>query len=169
MKKISFKQLFYENNSDTLLIFDDEYNTLDDLMIGVKRGELLIHVRRPVDNPSDLKYGLDPEWGETLQDTEAAMFADEYGIEPTPLVFMSDDLSWVQGDRKAILFIKKEGDIQKSLGDGRVELVDGTITSYERSPIADHENPALKGEPFGVETGDWYSKDIVEVAAYKVS
>jgi hypothetical protein len=143
--------------------FDEEYPTYSSMLEGVKRGDLLVHSRRLDETAiKDLKYGLDPAWGETLSDTEASRTAEEFGITPAELVFASDEFKWVGRGRNGMVFIRKDG-FQKSLGNGMVQLADGSVVRYEISPIADFENDALKSEPFGVETGDWYSTDTAEV------
>jgi hypothetical protein len=144
--------------------FDEEYPTLQSLMDGVEQGDLLIHARRAEGDASELRFGLDPEFGETLRGTEAAMTAEEFGIEPAPLVFMSDSTKWVGGGRDLVVFVRKDDQMQQSLGEGRVKLSDGTVVNYELSPVADFESEALRDEPFGVETGDWYAKHTVDVA-----
>ena len=143
--------------------FDEEYPTYASMLDGVKNGELLVHSRR-IDEGGieELKYGLEPTWGETLAGTEAAATAEEFGVTPAELVFASDDFKWAGQGRNGMVFVRKDG-FQKSLGDGKVQLPDGSVVRYEMSPIADYENEALKGEPFGVETGDWYSTETAEV------
>lgn len=155
--------------NDTVVFFDEAeqlgYSSIEDLYRGVQNGELLVNSRRFDKSSSEnLRYGLYPEFGETLQDTEAAMTAYEYGITPAELVFASDNFGWVGGSRNAAIFLTKDG-FQKSLGNNKVELSNGQIVNYEMSPVADFEDPALKGEPVGVETGDWYSKDVATVVA----
>jgi len=151
--------------SGALTVFDDDYKTIEDLVNAVRAGKLLVHARRMTPaQVSDLHYGLDPEWGETLSGTEAHQTAEEYGIKPAKLVFASDDFKWVGGSRNAAVFVKPYS-FQKSLGDGKVQLPDGRVMSYNQSPVADFENEALKDEPFGVERGDWYSTKPAEVVA----
>jgi hypothetical protein len=146
-------------------IFDGPYTSLQDLVAAVKSGELLVHAKKfDAGDFENLRYGLDPIIGETLSGTEAYQTAEEYGHRPVPLVFASDGFKWAGGSRNEIVFLAKDG-FQKSLGDGRVMLPDGSVVPYERSPIADYSDPALAGEPAGVETGDWYSTKIAEVVA----
>jgi hypothetical protein len=143
--------------------FNEDYPTYASLIEGVRNGQLLVHSRRIKKSEiPDLQYGLDPTFGETLKSTEAAMDAEEMGIEPAELVFAADNFKWAGDGRNGMIFVSKNG-FQKSLGDGRVELADGKIVRYENSPIADYENDALRGEPFGVETNDWYSNKVAEV------
>jgi hypothetical protein len=143
--------------------FNEDYPTYASLIEGVRNGQLLVHSRRIEKSEiPDLQYGLDPTFGETLKSTEAAMAAEEMGIEPAELVFAADNFKWAGDGRNGMIFVSKNG-FQKSLGDGRVELADGKIVRYENSPIADYENDALRGEPFGVETNDWYSNKVAEV------
>ena len=144
--------------------FDEEYPTYSSMINGVKNGELLVHCRRlKKEEIPDLKlYGLYPTWGETVSDTESSWEAEEYGIPSVELIFASDDFKWAGDGRNGMIFIKKD-EFQKSLGQGKVELPDGSVVWYERSPIADYEDPALRSEPIGVETGDWYTNESVEV------
>jgi hypothetical protein len=151
------------------LSFDDEYPTYFSLVDGVRNGELLVHARELGEGEGeDLQYGLHPTIGETLEETEALQTIREWDIEPAPLVFASDGFKWAGQGRNGLVFVRKDG-FQKSLGNNKVQLSDGTIVSYERSPIADHENEALREEPAGVETGDWYSiktADVVGVFSF---
>lgn len=147
----------------TLQIYDEEFSDAGSLVEGVKRGDLLVHARRWGEiDLVELEYGLEPTIGKTLGDTEAAREAAEVGIPVPPLVFASDSLNWIGGDRDGVVFLRKDG-FQKSLGDGRVELPDGRIVPYERSPLADYESDSLRSEPVGVEKGDWYTTKTAEV------
>jgi hypothetical protein len=147
-----------------LVSFDSKFATFSSLIDGVQNGTLLVHARRMPQNIMDLRFGVDPEFGETLKGTEAAQTAEEHGIEPAELIFMSDDFQWSSG-REITVFVLKDENMQKSLGDGRVQLSDGSVVRYELSPMADYEDPALKSEPFGVERNDWYTNKIAEVVA----
>lgn len=151
--------------NEGVLIFDDSFNSVHELIDAVRSGKLLIHARKSgMQNPSDLRYGLDPVIGETLSGTESFQTYEENEMTPVPLVFASDDFKWVGGTRNEVIFLEKDG-FQKSLGDGRVMLPDGSIVRYDRSPIADYANPSLSDEPAGVETGDWYSISTASVVA----
>jgi hypothetical protein len=151
------------------LSFDEYYPTIESMIEGVKKGELLIHARKSGDrDPKDFKYGLEPSAGSTLTKTDAYWQAqassEETGENYLPeLIFMSDQKLWMGKERDQVLFIKKDENMQQSLGDGKVRLMDGNVISYERGPVADYELPAYKAEPAGVETNDWYSRKTVEV------
>lgn len=65
------------NNNKHLVIFDDDYKSLQDLIDGVKRHELLIHARRVEDgNLEDLRWGLDPQNGEEIR----KYYSDSYDL-----------------------------------------------------------------------------------------
>ena len=83
------------------------------------------------------------------------------------MIFFSDDFSWVMAHPSQdydSIFVEKNKTIQKSLGNGKVQLADGSTVPYERSPIADYESDLYKDEPAGVEQGDWYTNKTQDVA-----
>jgi hypothetical protein len=159
----------------SLRVYDDEgeFNTVQDLLAGLNDGRLLVHIR--VKDGTDFKYGIDPSAGDFLRRTEAWQTAvDEFGEGPE-LTFFADSLTWAEnntlsevrgGGEMQAVFVRKSDSIQKSLGGGKVLTADGKTVSYEMSPLADHESNFFRGEPAGVETGDWYtnaSQDVVAV------
>lgn len=159
---------------DGIRIFDedDEYHSLEDLLTGLTEGRLLAHAR--VVDGTDLRYGIDPSAGALLTTTEAWQTAvDEHGAGPE-LTFFAEDLSWANSDvlrtvRNAnatdleVVFVRKNVTIQKSLGDGKVELADGSVVPYGMSPLANYEDPLYAEEPAGVERGDWYTRKTQDV------
>lgn len=159
---------------ESISTYDDEYQTLDDLLTGLQSGELLVHTR--VEDGTSFEYGIDPSAGEFLRSTEAWQTAEEeYGSGPE-LTFFSDSLTWatsnimsevrgVPNRNLELIFVRKHNSIQKSLGNGKVETASGKVVPYEYSPMADYEDPLFNGEPAGVEPGDWYTKDSQDVVA----
>jgi hypothetical protein len=151
---------------------DAEFRSIESLLEGVRAGELLTHSR--IVDGTAFAYGIEPSAGSFLQSTEAFQEAVEYHGEGPSLTFFSDGLSWAEGvaeARKAssddveVVFVRKSPTMQQCLGAGKVRLHDGSVVSYERSPVADFEDPLYRGEPAGVECGDWYSRATEEVAA----
>ncbi|NYT45145.1 hypothetical protein H0A64_09965 [Alcaligenaceae bacterium] len=165
-----------QNEAGTAQIFDTEgeFKTLQDLVDGVNDGRLLVHARVP--DGTDFAYGIDPSAGEFLRSTESWQWAEEeYGQGPE-LTFFADSFDWATSDilrevRSAqdagleLVFVRKDENIQMSMGGDRVRLADGTEVSYELSPVADFEDPIFASEPAGVESGDWYTKETQEVVA----
>ena len=163
------------NNGKKLVIFDDQYKSLNDLYNGVKQGKLLIHARGMGGEISDdMKY-IEPCFDKTMKefygndyDEMARSKSEYYGEEIEPeypeLIFASDDFSWCNDSRNGIFFIESDG-FQKSLGDGMIQLPNGKICKYWESDIYDYDNDNFKEEPLGVEYGDWYSKDYATVVA----
>lgn len=155
-------------------IYDGDYTDIVDLVAGVAAGDLLVHAR--IHDGTDLGYGIEPSAGALLRSTEAwQTIAEEHGTGPS-LIFFSDGFEWVFGDFLATarnvdpsqieaVFVRKNPTFQKSLGMGQTEDSAGRVTSYERSPLADFENPLLRDEPAGVERGDWYTTVEQEVVA----
>lgn len=153
---------------------DGEFNTVDDLIAGLNDGRLLVHARVP--DGTDFQYGIDPSAGEFLRSTDAWQTVEEEYGEGPELTFFSDSLDWARstilvevrgGKELELVFVRKGDSIQKSIGDGRVQLSDGSEVSYVMSPIADCESELYHDEPAGVERGDWYtnkSQDVVAVA-----
>ena len=135
--------------------YDDKYQSHDDLQRGLEQGKLLVHARRP-DN-TDFKYGIYPSAGDFLKSTEHWQnIQDEHGDGPE-LTFFSDGPSWAKSPYNQAVFVRKHPTIQKSLGNGSVQLHDGQQVKYHYSPMADYDNPLFRDEPAGVESGDWYS------------
>ena len=163
--KINIETLSENEVKDALRIFDNRFKSLKDLISAVKNRKILVHARRSsFSKIDDFKYGVEPELGETLSGTEAIETTKEYGIKPVPLVFASEGFDWIGDSRNTVVFLEKTG-FQKSLGNGKVELENGTTVSYEKSPIADFEKDALKDEPAGVERGDCYTTKIADAVA----
>jgi hypothetical protein len=156
--KILFQGCIYESVENS-----NERELID----GVKNGTLLVHTRKH-DN-TDFSYGIEPSAGELLRSTESYQNAEEMHGEGPELIFFSDDFSWVLAHPGAdydSIFVEKNNTIQKSLGNGKVQLADGKIVRYEQSPMADYESPLYKDEPAGVEQGDWYTnkgQDVIGV------
>ena len=152
--------------------YDEDFGSVDDLLRGLESGELLVHARVP--DGTDFEYGIDPSAGAFLQSTEGYQsVVEEFGEGPE-LTFFAQDLSWakseilksVRGNAKnlELVFVRRDSEnMQKSLGNGMVELPDGSVVRYELSPIADYESDLYKEEPAGVETGDWYTNQTVDV------
>lgn len=153
--------------------YDEDYTDIEAVLAGLRGGKLLVHVR--VHDETDFRYGIEPSAGEFLKSTDSwQSVSDEDGNGPE-LTFFGDDLKWSINDtlkdvRKSsgeldLIFVRKNSTIQKSLGDGRVELWDGKVVPYERSSVADYESEFYKGEPAGVERNDWYTRETQEVVA----
>ena len=154
--KILFKGCIYESVESS-----DERSLID----GVKNGTLLVHTRKH--DSTDFSYGIEPSAGELLKSTESYQNAEEIYGEGPELIFFSDDFSWVMAHPSQdydSIFVEKNKTIQKSLGNGKVQLADGSTVPYERSPIADYESDLYKDEPAGVEQGDWYTNKTQDVA-----
>ena len=163
------------NNGKQLVIFDNEYKSLEDLYNGVKRGKLLIHARGMAGEISDDMRYIDPCFSETMMEfygghyDEMARSKSEYydeEIEPEypELVFASDDFTWCKDSRNGVFFIESDG-FQKSLGDGMIQLPNGRICKYWEGEVYDYDNDNFKDEPWGVEYGDWYSSRYATVVA----
>ena len=163
------------NNGKKLVIFDEQYKSLNDLYNGVKQGKLLIHARGMAGEISDDMRYIYPCFSETMKefyggdyDEIARSKSEYYGEEIEPeypeLIFASDDFSWCNDSRNGVFFIESDG-FQKSLGDGMIQLPNGKICKYWESDIYDYDNDNFKEEPWGVEYGDWYSKDYATVVA----
>ena len=162
-------------NGKKLVIFDQQYKSLSDLINGLKQGRLLVHARGMVGEISnDMKY-IYPCFDKTMMqfykdtyDEIAASKSEYYGEEIEPeypeLIFASDSFSWSGGERNGVFFIESDG-FQKSLGDGKIQLPNGKICNYWEGDIYDYDNELYKEEPFGVEYGDWYSNQPARVVA----
>lgn len=174
---------FARNNQDKhLVIFDDDYKCLQDLVDGVKRHELLIHCRRVEDGSlENLRWGLEPTIGETIMDTYGPEYQncydseyypeDEYGKDywkeqMTPMVFASDDLKWCGESRNGVIFVKSDGFRRKSpdtWSDGRSGSEMDMIYDLDNGEFSD---PYDDGNvPIYVEAGDYFSEDTAEVVA----
>lgn len=158
--------LFFDN--------DDDYSSVESLLSGLSKGELLVHARVP--DGTDFSYGISPSAGMLLRSTESWQSAvDEYGEGPE-LTFFSDDLSWAQssflGDVRGaraneleILFVRKNESIVLCCENGKIQDHNGKIISYELCSIADHEDPLFREIPAGVERGDWFTNKDQDVVA----
>lgn len=166
------------NNNKKLVIFDDEYKDLNDLYNGVKCGKLLIHARGMLgDVTDDMKY-IEPCFSETLlqyyggeyesvYDSKKEYYGDNFeddGIKYPELIFASDDFSWTSKERNGVFFIESDG-FQKSLGNGMIQLPNGTICKYYEGEVYDYDNELLRDEPICCEYGDWYSSNLARVVA----
>lgn len=141
------------NNNKHLVIFDDDYKNLQDLIDGVKRHELLIHARRVEDGSlEDLRWGLDPQNGEEIRKfySDSYDFDDEDGEDNgydyegrckdcPAYVFASDDLSWCKGSRNGVVFVRSDGEFSEPYNDYTV--------------------------PIYVEAGDYFSDQVADVVA----
>lgn len=166
-----------ENDSENIIIFDKQYKNKAEIIEDFNKGNLLVHAR--VKDGTNFEYGIDPSAGEFLKSTSSWQDVyDEYGDAPE-LIFFTDNnepfYTYAEYYKKRynkpieIVFVKKEGNIQKSLGDGKVLTADGRKMDYSMSDMADYEDPIYRSEPAGVETGDWYtneSQDVVAVMDY---
>ena len=170
--------IYKSKRNDDAKIFDDsgDYSSTEDMVEGVRNGDLLVHFR--VKDGTDFQYGIDPSAGEFLRSTEAWQESESEHGEGPELTFFAENFNWGRSDflskvRKSdgnieAVFVRKNDTLQKSLGNGRVLGGDGKESSYEMSRMADYESPLFRGEPAGVETGDWYtekSQDVVGVAS----
>lgn len=173
--KFNNEQWITLNNGKKLVIFDQQYKSLKDLYDGVKMGRLLIHARGMNGEVSnDMRY-IEPCFSETMKefyggdyDDMAQSKSEYYGEEIEPeypeLIFASDDFSWCKDSRNGVFFIESDG-FQKSLGNGIIQFPNGKICKYWESDIYDYDDENFKDEPWGVEYGDWYSKDCATVVA----
>lgn len=163
------------NNGKKLVILDDEYHSLDDLINGVKSGKLLIHARGMTGEISDDMRYIEPCFDKTMMefyggdyDEIAKSKSEYYGEEIEPeypeLIFASDDFTWCNDTRNGVFFIKSDG-FQKSLGDGIIQLPNGRICKYWEGDVYDYDKEYFRDEPWGVEYGDWYSSSYAEVVA----
>lgn len=168
------------NQDKHLVIFDDEYKSLQDLVDGVKRHELLIHARRVEDGSlENLRWGLEPQNGEEIRRfySDSYDFDDEDGDDNgydyegrckdcPKYVFASDDLSWCKGSRNGVVFVRANGFRRKSPttssygGEGSdmdmfYDLEDGEFSE----PYNDDTVPIY------VEAGDYFSEDVADVVA----
>ena len=167
------------NNGKKLVIFDKQYKNLNDLYNGVKQGKLLIHARGMVGEPTeDMRY-IDPCFSDTLKEFYGGDYEDWYNSkkeyygddfdeeehEKYPeLIFASDNFSWCHDKRNGIFFIESEG-FQKSLGEGMIQLPNGTICNYYEGDVYDYDSDFFKEEPICCEYGDWYSNKYATVVA----
>lgn len=161
------------SSEQDIVIYDDNYPSLKDLLNGLHNGKLLVHTRVP--DGTNFEYGIDPSAGDFLRSTEAWQTAEELHGSGPELTFFSDSLTWSQSSnflsikktkKLELIFVEKNKTIQQSLGNGMVKLASGKTVPYDRSPMADYEDPLFKDEPAGVETSDWYtnkSQDVVAV------
>ena len=140
------------------------------LVQGVIRGKLLIHVRSK--DGTDFKFGIDPSAGEFLRSTEDWQNAEEtHGAGPE-LTFFSDDFSWALSNNfrrlknateLQVVFVKKNPSIVQYIGNGNIKTSSGITIPYNRSEIADYDDPNFSDVPGGVESGDWFTKENQDV------
>ena len=168
------------NNNKHLVIFDDDYKNLQDLIDGVKRHELLIHARRVEDGSlEDLRWGLEPQNGEEIRKfySDSYDFDDEDGEDNgydyegrckdcPAYVFASDDLSWCKDSRNGVVFVRSDGFRRKSPTtmcysgeesdmDKFYDIEDGEFSE----PYDDYTVPIY------VEAGDYFSDQVADVVA----
>lgn len=152
-----------------------DYDSVAALIEGVNEGELLVHVRVK-DDEGLVDDVIEPMAGELLRSTEMYQTAVEMYGEGPDITCFADDFSWLESDfitevrhrspdDLEAVFVEKQACIQRCLGGGRVEDADGNVTSYELSPMGDHESDLFRSEPAGVETSDWYTNQVVDVVA----
>ena len=148
----------------------DPINNVNDLVKGFLKGDYLVHAR--VKDGTDHEYGIDPSAGEFLRSTDSWQTAQEMHNRETELTFFGDKDSgldsWAKhfaekGKPIEMVFVKKEPNIVKSLGNGMVETAEGKEVPYELSEVADYEDERYRDLPAGVETGDWFTKDTQPV------
>lgn len=163
------------NNGKKLVIFDDEYQNLNDLYNGVKKGKLLIHARGMSGEISnDMKY-IYPEFSDTLMkfyggeyetiaQSKSEYYGEEMETEYPELIFASDNFSWCKDSRNGVFFIESDG-FQKSLGDGKIQLPNGRICNYWEGDVYDYDSDVFQDEPICCEYGDWYSSQEARVVA----
>lgn len=172
---------FVKANQDKhLVIFDDEYSSLQDLIDGVKRHELLIHARRVEDGSlEDLRWGLSPQNGEEIRKyySDSYDFDDEDGEDNgydyegrckncPKYVFASDDLSWCKDSRNGVIFVKADGFRRKSpttssYGDEGNDM--DMFYDLEDGEFSEPYND--DSVPIYVEAGDYFSEDVADVVA----
>lgn len=172
---------FVKANQDKhLVIFDDEYRSLQDLIDGVKRHELLIHARRVEDGSlEDLRWGLSPQNGEEIRKhySDSYDFDDEDGEDNgydyegrskncPKYVFASDDLSWCKDSRNGVIFVKANGFRRKSpttssYGDEGKDM--DMFYDLEDGEFSEPYND--DSVPIYVEAGDYFSEDVADVVA----
>lgn len=139
------------------------------LIRGVRAGKLLVHVR--INDGTDFKWGIEPSAGEFLRSTEHWQSAEEDHGEGPELTFFADDFGWVTtihlGDqsRKQAIFVRKSESILQAVGDDKVKTASGSVIPYNRSVMADHDDPNFRDIPAGVETGDWFTNVVQDVLA----
>jgi hypothetical protein len=142
------------------------------LVQGVLRGKLLVHVR-PKDE-TDFQYGISPSAGEFLRSTEAWQTARDNHGEGPELTFFSDDFTWAtssnfrnlkQADAMQAIFVRKNPSIVQDMGNGKVKTSSGAIINYDRSEVADYDDPNYRDIPGGVEPGDLFTREEQDVLA----
>lgn len=152
-----------QHGGNSITFFDGEYKSLQDLYDGVKRGELLIHARRMQGEPTaDLEW-IYPTFDETMKQAYGGDY-EEAEREPAEMIFASDDFSWAKNERNGVFFVRSDN-FAKSLGNDDFQLPDGTICKYYDTPLYDYDDDRFRDVPWGVEHGDWVSKDEAEVVA----
>lgn len=168
------------NQNKHLVIFDSDYKSLQDLIDGVKRHELLIHARRVEDGSlEDLRWGLEPQNGEEIRRfySDSYDFDDEDGEDNgydyegrckdcPKYVFASDDLSWCKDSRNGVVFVKANGFRRKSpttssYGNDGSDM--DMFYDLEDGEFSDPYNDDTV--PIYVEAGDYFSEDVADVVA----
>lgn len=167
---------FVKNNQNKhLVIFDDEFKSLQDLINGVKKHQLLIHARKVEDGSLEkLQYGLYPEHGETIRE----FYSDSYDFDNEDdeddyerckdcpaYVFASDDLSWCKNSRNGVVFVRADGFRRKSPTTssygGQSDM--GKIYDLENGDFSEpYDNPDI---PIYVEAGDYFTDEVADVVA----
>jgi hypothetical protein len=142
------------------------------LIRGVLSGKLLVHVRAK--DGTDFKFGIDPSAGEFLRSTESWQTAEEAHGHGAELTFFADDFAWATSSNFSKLknathmqaiFVRKNPGIVQDVGNGKVRTNTGAIIPYDRSMIADHEDPVYRDLPGGVEPNDWFTREPQDVLA----
>jgi len=149
-----------DNKGNKLVIFDSDYNSLQDLYNGVKQGRLLIHCREVDEN--NIPQVLSPEFGPTVQDAYGCEFSEDMDLPE--LIFASENFNWAKNypknhssytERRNGVFFVYGDTFEKSIGDGYVQTIDGQIYMNYDVPVT-------------VETDDWFSEEDVDVAGVMV-
>ena len=149
-----------DNKGNKLVIFDSDYNSLQDLYNGVKQGKLLIHCREVDEN--NIPQVLSPEFGPTVQDAYGCEFSEDMDLPE--LIFASDNFNWAKNypknhssytNRRNGVFFVYGDTFEKSIGDGYVQTIDGQIYMNYNVPVI-------------VETDDWFSEEDVDVAGVMI-
>jgi hypothetical protein len=146
--------------------YDPQYPSIASLLKGLKKGELLVHMRKA----GERKIGktIYPSAGALLTSTEAWQVAqDEYGTGPE-LTFFSEGLLWAGAGRDEAIFVRKEDEdaqIVKHIEDNDVQLPNGAVVPWYRTTMYNYDDPNFREVPSGVEPGDWFTSHAVDVVA----
>lgn len=149
------------------------YPTLQSLIEGVEKGELLVHVRG-LDRDSMSPDYVEPFAGPTVRATEMGQWGMEAHGDLPELIFLSDDFDWAKSDflkntlEKAgyseiqAVFVSKplSGCVRIAEG-GMIEDMEGNTMRWEQGPMADHEDDMMRDMPANAETGDYIMNETI--------